>query len=72
MCQSGVLEPDDPDYGETSDVETMVVEKLIACDWEWLDQWQDIAPSTQRLDVSRRAGLRWVDGVRGLFARGDL
>ncbi len=72
MCQSGVLEPDDPDYGETSEVETEVVEKLIACDWEWLGQWQDIAPSTQRLDVSRRAGLRWVDAVRDRFARGDL
>jgi hypothetical protein len=71
MMQSGALEPDDTDYSESTEMETRVVEKLLACDWEWLGQWQDAPPMTRRLEIRRRAGLRWIDAARELFARGD-
>ncbi len=72
ICRSGRLEPDDGRYGQNPEVETRVVNRVLAGDWGALGQWQEEVPVAPRMSVTRRFGWRWVDRVRGAFTRGDL
>lgn len=71
ICRSGQLEPDDSRYAQNAEFETQVVKKMLAGEWDALAQWQEEPPTATNMRIRRRFGLRWLDDVRGAFARGD-
>jgi hypothetical protein len=66
------LEPDDGDYADDASAESQVVTQMLAGEWDSLAQWQEAPPASQRMNIRRRFGLRWIDDVRELLPRGDL
>jgi hypothetical protein len=72
LCKSGILEPDDAQYGDNTEHETVVVNRMLAGDWDKLGEWQEPTISSPRLSVRRRFGLRWIEPLRNKLARGDL
>lgn len=72
ICSSGQLEPDDVRYATDAEFETHIVSQMLAGEWDALGRWQEPLSTGPRVHIARRLGLRWVDGVRGLFARGDV
>lgn len=72
MFSTGRLEPDDPRVAQDSAGEDRVAGAIASADWEALSGWQEADPPGTRVQISRRAALRWVDGARRLMTRGDL
>jgi hypothetical protein len=72
ICNSGILEPDDALYASDTASEDIVVRQMLAGEWDELGKWQEPPRIGRRVPIARRLGLRWIDGVRGMFARGDL
>lgn len=71
MLQTGRLEPDDPSFASDTAGEDSVVEALRRKEWALLADYVPPRPGAPRLPVERRAGLRWLDGLRAKFPKGD-
>jgi hypothetical protein len=72
MCENRRLEPDDPASGTDDESETSIVQLVRRGDWDTLGKWERPRIQARTLQVRRRFGLRWVDGVRSILPRGDL
>lgn len=71
MLKTGRLEPDDASYASDTAGEDTVVDALRRKEWARLADYVPARPNLARLAIERRAGLRWVDGLREKFPKGD-
>lgn len=70
MFETGELDPDDCNYSDT-DEEGIIVSKVMERDWVSLKNWQQNIEEKTPVEISRRFGLRWIDGLRSKMPRGD-
>jgi hypothetical protein len=70
MLSTGETLADDPVFAADESGETPIVEALRARDWPSLVGHAEERPSLARLDIGRRASLRWLDGLRGRMGLG--
>lgn len=71
MLKTGSMTADDPTYSSDYSGEGEVVEALKRKDWGKLADYEVPRPDLKPLKVERRAGLRWIEGVRAKMPRGD-
>lgn len=71
MIETGKIPPDDATYANTEREENDVLEALVQRDWGSLADYQVPEMGGVPLEISRRRGFKWVDGIRARFARGD-
>lgn len=73
ILKTGTLAADDSTFGHDLDAENEVIELVKRREWEKLIQLAGDGDTVkkQRLDIGRRKNLRWLDGVRDKFPRGD-
>jgi hypothetical protein len=72
ICRDRALEPDDSQFAGDDDFETHIVGLVRRGDWERLGDFSELVRAGDRMDVPRRFGLRWLDGVRERLPLGDL
>ncbi|GAB4468398.1 MAG: hypothetical protein OHK0044_09780 [Burkholderiaceae bacterium] len=70
MLASGEIEADDPSTADGTAGEDAVVALVEARDWESLSSQEDLSGGRE-VAVRRRPALRWIDGLRELFPKGD-
>jgi hypothetical protein len=71
MLKTSRITADDSEYADTDQFEHEVIEALGRSDWGGLSDYQPPVPVLTPLKIERRRGIRWVDGFRSKFARGD-
>tara|TARA_B100002003_G_scaffold223508_1_gene228065 strand:- start:8122 stop:9459 length:1338 start_codon:yes stop_codon:yes gene_type:complete len=71
MLREGRICPDDPEFSETEATENGVLRKLENAEWAKLADYQTPLEVGVPFEINRRAGLKWIDGFRAKFARGD-
>ena len=71
MMKTGDIQADDPTYAESERYENEVLDLLAKREWKKLADYEEQIQPTTQLNISRRAGLKWVDGFRARFSRGD-
>ncbi|PPI81950.1 capsule biosynthesis protein [Marinobacter flavimaris] len=71
MLSEGRIRPDDPEFSETASTEDGVLAALERADWSRLADYQAPLEVGVPFEINRRAGLKWIDGFRAKFARGD-
>ncbi|MGR7920570.1 hypothetical protein ACU6RQ_05585 [Zobellella denitrificans] len=71
MLKTGKIQADDHVYTEDERFENEVIAALSQSDWGMLANYQPPISVGTPLQVARRKGLRWIDGFRAQFARGD-
>ncbi len=71
MIETGRIPADDTTSAETEQYENEVLEALVRSDWGRLADYQVPKQVGIPLEISRRKGFKWIDGVRSKFARGD-
>jgi len=72
MFATGKVLPDDDKFSDNESDEDAVISALEKRDWQLLANY--VVPeqkATKSLLIQRRFGLRWLDGFRSMFARGD-
>lgn len=71
MLGEGRICPDDPEFSESEATENGVLRKLENAEWAKLADYQAPLEVGVPFEIKRRAGLKWIDGFRAKFARGD-
>lgn len=71
MISTGEVLADDDGFEISSHYEDLVISKILSKDWESLIKYSENF-SLEEKNIKRRFAFRWVDGLRGIFKRGDL
>lgn len=71
--ESGLLNPDDSRFADDEHEETMVLNKFLSQDFEFIEELAGASslPDKRLKLLKRRFVFRWLDGFRGLFKGGD-
>lgn len=71
MLRTGQLEPDDPGYANDTREEDPVVDQIVERNWDELSLYEERRDELPPMRIQRRRGLRWIDGLRARFPKGD-
>jgi hypothetical protein len=71
LCRFARVDADDDRSAADARAEDVVVAKMLAGQWDQLGRWQEPRAGWTRRKIQRRAGLRWLDDARAVFAPGD-
>lgn len=71
MLKEGRIRPDDPEHAESESSEDEVLRALESAEWGALADYKAPQKEGTPLEINRRPGLKWIDGFRAKFARGD-
>lgn len=69
--REGKLLPDDATYAASTGEEDEIIDLVERKSWQQLAAYTHPKPTRLHCEIQRRAGMRWVDGLRGLFKQGD-
>ncbi|WP_407315698.1 capsule biosynthesis protein [Pseudomonas sp. nanlin1] len=71
MLRSGQMTADDDTFASDSAGEDPIVEALLHKRWGQLADYERSEPKRTPIEIKRRLGMRWVDGLRAKMPRGD-
>ncbi|MCG8436490.1 MAG: capsule biosynthesis protein [Pseudomonadales bacterium] len=71
MLKTGKIPADDSSCATNPDGEDETLDLLVNKQWSELADYVPSVRSLEPMEIGRRTGFGWVDGVRSLFSRGD-